>query len=78
MIDGIEFIHTNEIGKLKRVDPLGITNLRIRGMWNIENPKDKDKKLVEENPFLQIENIKIKNPDNSANLIDAILIHYHI
>ena len=32
-IDSLEFIHTNEIGKLKKVDPLGITDLRIRGMW---------------------------------------------
>lgn len=30
---------TNELGKLKRVDPLGITSLRIRGMWHIENPR---------------------------------------
>ena len=94
-INGIEFIHTNEIGKLKKVDPLGITDLRIRGMWHIENPRkvfnyviDKyydennemnvflilkkekydsfnieDRKLVEDNPFLQIDDIKIKNPD---------------
>ena len=26
------------IGKIKKIDPLGITDLRIRGMWNIENP----------------------------------------
>lgn len=107
-INGIEFIHTNELGKLKRVDPLGITDLRIRGMWHIDNPKkvfnyviDKhydeqkdmnvflilkkekydsfsfeDRKLVEENPFLKIEDIKIKNPDNPANLIEAKLISY--
>jgi len=29
---------TVEIGKVKRVDPLGITELRIRGMWQIKNP----------------------------------------
>ncbi len=29
---------TIEIGKVKRVDPLGITELRIRGMWQIQNP----------------------------------------
>lgn len=29
---------TVEIGKVKRVDPLGITELRIRGMWQIQNP----------------------------------------
>ena len=29
---------TRELGKVKRVDPLGITELRIRGMWSIQNP----------------------------------------
>jgi hypothetical protein len=29
---------TVELGRINRVDPLGITNLRIRGMWMIENP----------------------------------------
>jgi len=35
---GFEKGETVEIGKVKRVDPLGITELRIRGMWQIENP----------------------------------------
>jgi len=26
------------LGRVNRVDPLGITYLRIRGMWHIENP----------------------------------------
>jgi hypothetical protein len=34
----LEFSETNEIGRVNRVDPLGITNLRIRGMWTIQNP----------------------------------------
>lgn len=107
-IQGIEFISTNEFGKLKHVDPLGITDLRIRGMWNIENPKKvfnyvindyyeeekdlnvflimkkekyesfpiEDRELIEKNKFLKIENIRIKNPDNPANLMDAKLIVY--
>lgn len=29
---------TVELGKVRKVDPLGITELRIRGMWSIENP----------------------------------------
>lgn len=37
-IAGVEFTETNELGKVKKVDPLGITDLRIRGMWHIENP----------------------------------------
>lgn len=109
-MSNIEFIPTNEIGKIKKIDPLGITNLRIRGMWHIENPRkvfnyviDKyyndnnemnvfvimktekynsfakeDRDLIENNPFLTIEDIKIKNPDNPANLMDAKLIFYYI
>lgn len=37
-ISNIELAETKELGKLNRVDPLGITYLRIRGMWGIENP----------------------------------------
>src|SRR3989344_1140177 len=35
---GLEKGETVELGKVKKVDPLGITELRIRGMWGIENP----------------------------------------
>ena len=37
-ISNVEFSETKELGRVNRVDPLGITNLRIRGMWHIENP----------------------------------------
>lgn len=37
-IPNVEFTETKELGKVKRVDPLGITDLRIRGMWYVENP----------------------------------------
>ncbi len=37
-IPDVEFTETNELGKVKKVDPLGITDLRVRGMWHIENP----------------------------------------
>jgi len=50
---GLERGETVEIGKVKRADPLGITEFRIRGMWQIQNPitvykdlcriKDRDK-----------------------------------
>jgi len=38
-IPNVEFAETKELGKVKRVDPLGITGLRIRGMWHIQNPR---------------------------------------
>lgn len=29
---------TNELARINNVDPLGITKLRVRGMWLISNP----------------------------------------
>lgn len=37
-IPNVEFAETNELGRVNRVDPLGITYLRVRGMWHIDNP----------------------------------------
>ena len=101
---GLEKGKTIEIGKVKRVDPLGITELRIRGMWQIQNPlkvyessckiSDKDKfhlfallrkekydsfpkedtKELENHPEIHVKDIKIKDPNNPANLIEAKLI----
>lgn len=34
----VNFAPTRELGRVNCVDPLGITYLRIRGMWHIENP----------------------------------------
>ncbi|MGL5871707.1 MAG: NgoPII family restriction endonuclease [Xenococcaceae cyanobacterium] len=36
---GVEFSVTKELGRVNKVDPLGITSLRIRGMWQIEHPQ---------------------------------------
>ena len=35
---GLEAANTVELGRVRRVDPLGITEFRLRGMWEIENP----------------------------------------
>lgn len=37
-IPDVEFSETRELGRVNKVDPLGITYLRIRGMWGIKNP----------------------------------------
>jgi hypothetical protein len=37
-IPNVELSPTNEIARMNRVDPLGVTNLRVRGMWEIKNP----------------------------------------
>ena len=36
--ENINFSPTNEIGRINHVDPLKITNLRIRGMWLLKPP----------------------------------------
>jgi hypothetical protein len=35
----VAFAETNELARVNRVDPLGLTYLRIRGMWGIEHPR---------------------------------------
>ena len=37
-VKGVALSETEELGRVNKVDPLGITYLRIRGMWGIENP----------------------------------------
>lgn len=94
---------TKELGRINKVDPLGITYLRIREMWVIQNPlkvhkehikinnnefelfaiirknkyesfSEEDRKEFENTSGILINDIKIKNPDNPAQLIDAKLI----
>jgi hypothetical protein len=33
-----ELVQTNELAGVPKVDPLGITHLRVRGMWIVKNP----------------------------------------
>ena len=37
-IEGVSFTETNEMGRVNGVDPLKITDLRVRGMWILQNP----------------------------------------
>lgn len=37
-IENLEFSPSQELGRLNRVDPLGITDYRLRGMWLLSNP----------------------------------------
>lgn len=106
-IPGVEFAETKELGKVKKIDPLGVTDLRIRGMWSIQHPmkvfnyltedyskdtnlqlyclilKDTFDKICEDdknnllhyikNGKLIKQDVKIKNPNNPAKFIEAIL-----
>jgi hypothetical protein len=103
---GLEKGETVELGKVRKVDPLGITELRIRGMWSIENPlsvfedickiedgnklnlfalirKEKylsfpkeDIKELENSKEISVKDVKIKDPNNPAKLVEAKLIKY--
>lgn len=109
-ISSVEFAETKELGRVNRVDPLGITYLRVRGMWGIENPfsvfnylykrdhsrqfnfmalinNEKyysfDNYLILENLYgnikgFEIADVKIKNPNNPAQLKAAKLITFTI
>lgn len=109
-IPNVEFSETKELGHVNRVDPLGITYLRIRGMWGIANPfvafkyvyqQNKDAtfsffaiisdskfstldntenliKLTKDNSDLQIVDVKVKDPNNPAKLIESKLIKFTI
>ena len=97
---------TVELGKVRKVDPLGITELRIRGMWSIENPlkvfedlckledgnklnlfalmkKEKylsfpkeDIKELENNKNISVKDVKVRDPNNPAKLIESKPITY--
>jgi hypothetical protein len=106
-LPGVELSETNELGRVNKVDPLGITYLRIRGMWGIENPikvfdyvvnvsrqghsfvtnaillrekylsfsqSDREKLEKLQGNNVLIKDIKIKSPNNPAQLLDAKLI----
>ncbi|MDR0912557.1 MAG: NgoPII family restriction endonuclease [Methanobrevibacter sp.] len=107
----LELSPTKELGRINRVDPLGITYLRIRGMWGIEHPLDvynyilkdyaesndesnlfnlnalmkedkylsfpeKDRFTLENDKDINVEKVKVKDPNNPAKLINSILINY--
>lgn len=75
-IGDVEFSETNELGRVNKVDPLGITYLRIRGMWGIRNPfvvfdyiysRKKDKKF---NFMCIIGKEKFESFDNKNELLE--------
>ncbi len=102
---GLATGRTNELGRINNVDPLRITQLRVRGMWQIKNPlmlfedvcrlgnetfalfavmnADKyksfpaaDRKRLEKTMKIEVKNISIKNPNNPAKNMPAILISF--
>ncbi len=37
-LEDVELVTTNELGRINKVDHLGISDLRVRGMWLIKSP----------------------------------------
>jgi hypothetical protein len=54
-ISDVEFGETKELGRVNKVDPLGITYLRIRGMWGIEIPFSVFDYVTNGTPFFAID-----------------------
>lgn len=108
-IPDVVFSDSKELGRVNKVDPLGITGLRIRGMWQIENPRKvfgylsdkqtsdfelvciipKDKyQSFGQTSIDKIENlnvdgfsiadVKVKNPNNPAKLIECKLVKFMV
>lgn len=105
-IDHLEFIDTNEIAGVRKIDPLGITYLRVRGMWGIQTPHkvfgsltgfdstsefsayalvldekyqtfpENDRKDIETNLRIKINDVEIKSPNNPAVYLKAKLISF--
>jgi hypothetical protein len=100
-IEHVQFAQTNELGRVNKVDPLGITYLRVRGMWGIEHPQkvfsylpnlddyflhalipeakfnafpQKDQDKLAENTSINMQKLKIKNPNNPAQLIPCVYL----
>lgn len=64
---GLEKGETVELGKVKKADPLGITELRIRGMWQIQNPLNVYKEFckIEDNEKFHLFALMKKDKYNS-------------
>lgn len=109
-IEGVEFAETKELGRINKIDPLGITYLRVRGMWGIANPfkvfdyvyqrnfsqsfnfmaiindekwlslsnRDALLQVIDKHDTADISDIKIKNPNNPAQLKSAKLIRFFV
>jgi len=81
-IPDIEFVKTNELSRVNKVDPLGITCLRVRGMWEIDVPFQVFKYITKEKKFFAIINEKKYNSflEKSRQIIEntkGILITDH-
>ncbi len=75
-LSDVEFSDTKEFAKIKRVDPLGITDLRIRGMWHIDTPSKAFNYIttVNHESFLTVNAILLKNKYDSFPETDRLYL----
>jgi len=71
-IPNIEFAETTELSRVNRVDPLGITYLRVRGMWGIDIPFEVFKYITNGRKFFAVINNKkyYSFPKKSIDLLE--------
>ena len=80
--EGLEANTTIDLGTVSNIDPLGITNLRIRGIWKIQNPLKvfSDIYSYDKNKDFALIALMLKNKFDSfpKNDIDAIMVDKQI
>jgi len=81
-IPDLNLTKSNEIAKIDKVDPLGITYLRVRGMWVIDIPFRVFSYITNKQKYFAIVNSKKYNsfPEKSRQLIEktkGIIIKDH-
>jgi len=80
--EGLEVNITIGLGKVSNIDPLGITNLRVRGIWKIQNPLKvfSDIYSYDKNKDFTLIALMLKNKFDSfpKKDIDAIMVDKQI
>ena len=70
---------TKELGRINKIDPLGISSLRVRGMWIFQNPKKifeyldlpKQKKKFELICLMKLDKFESMPENDKKNLINS-------
>ena len=62
---------TDEIGRVNLVDPLGITYLRVRGMWHIKNPLKVFSYIYSDNKNRDFELMAIINSEKYDSFLES-------
>lgn len=76
-IPNVQFSQSRELGRINNIDPLGITYLRLRGMWGISHPSAIYSNLIDidvmkTNIFVLMKKDTYFNMDNKDCLIQFI------